>query len=169
MKEITMNFTFGTSKMKSNQTISEALIIQEMQLKEWESILKPMSFFAIKNKIDLENSKYSEFADGDVVSIGKRLDMIFNNHVEMINPYIFNQKDYSKFTVEKGIAIQRTNLKNWQEVLDDEYFIILNNYCLCENSTLSSSCSGYEVFRGQDINGYVRDLASDVYKEKIKV
>lgn len=61
------------------------------------------------------------------------------------------------FTVQDGIDIQTANLAFWRAVLNDEAYNLLKMKCEAENAALPPDATGYDVFRGQDLDNYLQN------------
>lgn len=76
-------------------------------------------------------------------------------------------------TIEKGIEIQQKQLLQWKEVLKEDKFERLNNYCNKCNEVLVKQYGmhayrGFSVFRGNDLDSFIHNnliLNNNFFKE----
>ncbi len=65
-----------------------------------------------------------------------------------------NEQNEDFFTIEKAIKIQQFQLTFFENSLPQELFARLKNHCETENQ--KEMKNGYEVFRGSDIDEWLR-------------
>lgn len=53
------------------------------------------------------------------------------------------------FTVKQGLAVQKRQLKDWEQLLKSEVFLILKT--MVENANIGAK-DGYEIVRGNSID-----------------
>ena len=66
---------------------------------------------------------------------------------------------YSRdFTVEKGIDVQSADLARWKKLLNEKAYKLLVEKCRVENNDFRHQKTGYDVFRGNQIDTFVHNL-----------
>lgn len=61
-------------------------------------------------------------------------------------------------TLKEGLEIQAKQLAEWETKLKPEVFEIVKKHCEEKNRQLHHNKSGFNVFRGEDINVFIRNL-----------
>jgi hypothetical protein len=62
------------------------------------------------------------------------------------------------FTKEKGLEIQRINLRHWKKILNRITYDKVLSMLVIENGKLEVNATGYDVFRGDRIGDYIHNL-----------
>lgn len=61
----------------------------------------------------------------------------------------------TNFSVQDGIRTQQEYLNRWKQILQTSAYQKLAGQCLHKNKLLPSTATGYDVFRGQDLDTYI--------------
>lgn len=69
------------------------------------------------------------------------------------------------FTVAEGIKFQSRDLLKWKMVLSSTAYARLEQHAQKENDKLTDVNSGYDVFRGQDLDNFMYRLMNEFSKE----
>ena len=63
----------------------------------------------------------------------------------------------AKFTLEEGLLVQFAHLAKWKTKLNTKTYTALANECHERNRLMSTTDSGYKVFRGQDLTTFLEN------------
>lgn len=61
------------------------------------------------------------------------------------------------FTVQDGIETQQAYLAKWKKILNTEAYTKLAARCQYENTKLGTESTGFNVFRGTDLDQYIQN------------